>query len=168
MRLDFSKVFEWSIYYERAGSKDGSAKDIALMHTEARLFLEHFNWCAGVLEEYVGFIYPGIVAVFLFRIRPAREGVDEWVWIVVGDLPPAYITCEESPNPAAALDAYIGAMEEWVDAASRGASTDGLIPVNVAPTAENGERLKLRLELIDKNILSGYLDDLGRPSGIAE
>lgn len=68
--------------------------------------------------------------------------MDEWIWILVGDLPPAYITCEESPNPASALDAYIGAMDEWVNAAKNGISTNGLIPANVAPTPENAEALQ--------------------------
>jgi hypothetical protein len=160
MRPSLSKVIEWNAYFLRAGSKDDDAKLIAQMHAEARSFLEYFNWCAEILEEYVGFVYPGIVAVFLFRIRPAREGVDEWVWVIVGDLPPAYITCEESPNPATALDAYLGAMQEWVDAASRGVPTNELIPVNIAPSRENAERLRVRLNFLDENVLSGYEEDL--------
>lgn len=157
---DLSRVFEWGTYFDRAGSKDKDVDNIARMHREARQFVEYFRWCAEVLEEYVGMIYPGIVAVFLFRIRPAREGVDDWVWVVVGDLPPAYITCEDAPNPATALDAYIGAMQEWVDAASSGASTDTLIPVNVEATKENADRLRVRLKFLDEHILSGYKEDL--------
>lgn len=86
--------------------------------------------------------------------------VDEWIWIVVGDLPPAYITCEESPNPASALDAYIGAMGEWVNAAKKRISTNGLIPVNVTPTLENAEALQKRLAFLDERILSQYRSDL--------
>lgn len=160
MKPNMSKVFEWNSYFGRAGSKDVDAAEIAQLHSEARAFLEYFDWCAEVLEEYVGFVYPGIVAVFLFRILPAREGVDDWVWVIVGDLPSAYITCEESPNPATALDSYVGAMQEWVDAASRGAPTDNLIPVNVPATKDNAERLGSRLKFLDENILSGYSEDL--------
>lgn len=160
MKLDMSKVFEWRSYFERAGSKDADAAAITKLHREARDFLVHFKWCADVLEEYVGFIYPGIVGVFLFRIRPAREGVDGWVWVIVGDLPPAYITCEESPNPATALDSYIGAMLDWVNAVDRGESIDELIPVNVAATKKNAEHLRVRLKFLDDEILSGYLEDL--------
>jgi hypothetical protein len=42
------------------------------------------------------------VVVFLFEIIPSREDVDDKVWLIVGDLPPAYITAEDAPNPAAA------------------------------------------------------------------
>lgn len=158
--LEFSKVLDWTKYFERAGSKDEDAKAIAQMHAEARSYIEYFNWCGEVLEEYVGFVYPGIVGVFLFKIQPAKQNIDEWVWVITGDLPPAYITCEDSPNPATALDSYIGAMEEWVDAASKGELTSGLIPVNVEPTKSNAERLRARLQYLDEKILSGYQEDL--------
>jgi hypothetical protein len=82
------------------------------------------------------------------------------VWVIVGDVPPAYITVEDAPNPATALDAYIGAMQEWVDAARAGGSVADLIPVNVPPTVENAERLGRRLQFIDEEILSQYADDL--------
>jgi hypothetical protein len=108
----------------------------------------------------VGFIYPGIVGVFLFQFVLAGKEIGEWVWVLVGDLPPAYITCEDCPNPATALDGYIGAMEEWVEAAEHGGPTDHLIPVNVVPSKENAQRLKARLNWLDEKILSGLADDL--------
>ncbi|MES2975767.1 MAG: hypothetical protein V4757_19275 [Pseudomonadota bacterium] len=161
MKPDLLKVFEWDRYFEKAGSKDEDREIIENMHAEARSFIEFFDWCDAVVSEYVGFIYPGIVGVFLFRIKPAWKNVDEWVWCIVGDLPPAYITCEESPNPATALDSYIGAMQDWVDAASNGRSTEGLIPVDVEPTIVSAERLGVRLRYLDEKILSGYREDLG-------
>ena len=160
VRPNLSKVFKWDSYYSRAGSRVPNANDIQELHARATDYLSKFGWCRRILEHYVGFIYPGIVAVFLFKIEPSRASVDDWVWVVVGDLPPAYITCEASPNPATALDSYIGAMEEWVAAAEVGAPTDGLIPVNVPATPENAAMLKSRLQFLDKEILSGYSEDL--------
>jgi hypothetical protein len=162
MVLDMDKLVKWDAHLRAAGSTGKDLQAIVGMHKEARSFLESFKWCTAVLDEYLGMAYPGIVGVFLFRIAPAREGVDEWVWVIVGDLPPAYITCEESPNPACALDAYIGAMNEWVVAASSGGSVDELIPVNVEPSKENAERLGLRLKFIDDKILSNFKNDLER------
>ncbi|WP_197507168.1 hypothetical protein [Mitsuaria sp. 7] len=160
MQPDMSKVFEWNTYFERSGSRDDDAVRIAALHQEAKGFLTSFKWCVAVEEEYVGFIFPGIVGVFLFKIQGISEAIDEWVWIVVGDLPPAYITCEESPNPATALDSYMGAMREWIEAIDRGDSVDGLIPVNAPATRETAKQLAARLKFIDENILSGYDEDL--------
>lgn len=81
------------------------------------------------------------------RIEPTRKDVDEWIWVIVGDLSPAYITCEESPNPVTTLDACIGAMQEWGEAAEQGAPTDHLIPVNVEPLKEIASRVEDATEI---------------------
>jgi hypothetical protein len=130
------------------------------MLKEATDYLDSFKWCRQIVESYVGIAVPGVVAVFLSRIIPNQPDVDEWLWLIVGDLPPAYITTEDAPNPATALDAYIGAMEKWVDAARSGKPVDGLIPVNVPPTKEYADMLAKRLRLLDAEILSHYKEDL--------
>lgn len=79
--------------------------------------------------------------------------MDSWVWVIVGDVPPAYITCEDAKNPYEALDAYMGAMEEWVRAAQTGESVADLIPVNVPATPANAAMLDRRPKLIDEQIL---------------
>lgn len=128
--------------------------------SDARNFLLYYNWCRKIEEEYIGIFVDGIIGVFLFRILPAEENVDEWIWVVVGDVPSAYLTCDLCPNAAAALDGYIGAMSEWVDAATRGESVAELIPVNVPATKENGELLRKKLLFLDERVLSDYREDL--------
>lgn len=154
---DLSKVIDWVDYLS---SQKRDVDEIESMYSEAKDFLEFYDWCSEIRSAYVGFLYPGIVGVFLFQILPTRQDVDEWVWVVVGDLPPAYLTTEDCPNPATALDGYIGAMMEWVHAAQNGESVADLIPVNVPATKENGDILKTRLDFLDQRILMEYQDDL--------
>jgi len=122
--------------------------------------IEFYNWCSDVREEYVGMFYPGVLGVFLFRIDPARDGVDEWLWVVVGNLPEAYITSEDCPNAALALERYIGALEDWVEAAENGDSVLDLIPVNVPATPEWAAELNGRLEFLKDRILPLHAVDL--------
>ncbi len=154
---ELSKVAEWSKYLE---AEQEDVDEVKSMYKEATSFLEFYDWCSAIQESYVGMLYPGIVAVFLFKINPARKDVDEWIWVVVGDLPSAYLTTDECPNPATALDGYIGAMLEWVDAAKNGKSVADLIPVDVPATRENADMLKTRLKFLDEQILSEYKEDL--------
>jgi len=155
--LDISKVVEWSKYL---AAQNENVAEMNSMHQEAREFLEFYDWCLEIKESYVGILYPEIVAVFLFKIVPSRENVDEWIWVIVGDLPPAYLTIDVCTNPATALDGYIGAMLEWVDAAQKGKSIAELIPVNVPASKENANMLKTRLDFLNEKILSEYQDDL--------
>lgn len=159
MSIDFTKVIAANAI---EGEDAKETVHLKAMLDEAKRYLLSFDWCAAIRETYMGrdFGIGGILAVFLFRITPAGDHVDEWLWVIVGDVPPAYITTEDAPNPACALDGYIGAMREWVDAAMSGRSVDSLIPVNVSPTPELAEQLKGRLNFLDKKILSYYQDDL--------
>ena len=156
---DLTKVIKWN---DMVKSSHGDLKEFMQLHEEARGYLSSFKWCVDILDEYAGILYAGIVGVFLFRIVPAREDVDEWIWVVVGDLPPAYLTCDQCPNPASALDGYIGAMSEWVSAVENGESVAALIPVNVKSTLENADKIKTRLNFLDERILIDYKDDLRR------
>ena len=154
--LDLRRVIPWSTYLELDLEDRDVGEDY---YARARGYLEYFDWCLEISESYVGILNPGIVGIFLFKIVP-DERADDLVWVVVGDLPPAYLTVDICPNSATALDGYIGAMEEWVEAAAAGKSVDGLIPVNVPPTKEYAEMLGSRLKFLDEEILSEYEDDL--------
>jgi hypothetical protein len=155
---NLSKVTSWEIYLSSISEEREATLSL---YQEATEYLTFFSWCKCIKNAYVGILVPDVVGVFLFEIEPNRDGVDSWIWVIVGDLPPAYITCEDSPNPACALDAYIGAMTEWVGAARSGASVASLIPVNVAANVENADALDKRLTFLDQRILSGLKEDLG-------
>src|SRR5262249_54855694 len=131
------------------------------MRAGAERFLGSFAWCGGVAESYFGLGVGGIVAVFLFRIRPARAGVDEWLWVVTGDLPPAYLVTDQAPNPACALEGSIDRMREWAGAARRGRPVVDSIPVNVPPTPEWANKLAGRLDVLEEHVLGSRKRDLG-------
>ncbi|WP_206532300.1 MULTISPECIES: hypothetical protein [unclassified Mesorhizobium] len=117
----------------RLPSTDKSTGDEELdaARREARKYLEFYDWVSAIKGEYFGYGADGIIYIFLFEIVPGRPDVAQWIWVIVGDVPPTYIPCDDAKNPYEALDGYIGAMEEWVEAARQGKSVAKLIPVNV-------------------------------------
>jgi hypothetical protein len=76
---DLSRVVEWSKYL--AVQKEDVA-EMNSMYQDAREFLEFYDWCSEIKESFIGMLYPGIVAVFLFRVVPFRQDVDEWIWVI--------------------------------------------------------------------------------------
>jgi hypothetical protein len=133
--------------------------DIEELTGRALTFVQGFTWLREVKETYVGAIFPGIIGIFLLRIEPTREGVDEWTWVIVGDVPPAYITCEDAAVPWEALDGYIGALEPWIAAVRAGQAVDKLMPVNAPATEEYASQLETRLKFLDERIIP----ELGGP-----
>ena len=127
---------------------------------DAISFLNKQSWHDGYANIYTGLVIEGIIGVYLFEIKHSRINVDDYVWVIVGDIPPAYITCEDAPNAPCALDGYIGAMDEWVKAVQSGHSVDDLIPVNVPATSDWAKKLATRLVFLKDKVLCNYQQDL--------
>ena len=121
--------------------------------TEARHFLGRFAWCEEIRAGYLAWAVTGILGVFLFEIRPGRPGVDDRLWVVVGDLPPAYLVCTDAATWQEALSGYVLELQRWVDTVRRDGDLAGLIPVNAPPTPESADRLQPRLDFIRKTLL---------------
>jgi len=118
-------------------------------------FLTAFRWCAVVKEGFLAFNSSYIIGVFLFRIEPRLRGVDDTLWVVVGDGPPAYLVCDKAPDWRAALSCYVEEMQKWVDAVRAGKSVEDIIPVDVTPTLEHADMLSRRLSFIQDR----FVDD---------
>lgn len=116
-------------------------------------FIRSFDWSGELLAMYEGFQEPNMLGVFLMHLRPAQPQVDEWLWVVVGDLPPAYLVADDNPTVAQAVLGYAAEMQRWVDAARAGAPVDDLIPVNVPPTTEFADMLSSRLAILRGTVL---------------
>jgi hypothetical protein len=138
------------------GDNDQDTALLRQMFKEAESYLCSFDWCGSIAQSYFGLGIGGVVAVFLFRIVPKQEGVDEWLWVVVGDLPSAYLVTDDNPTPASALEAYVAEMSAWVDAVENGRPVADLIPVNVPPTRENSQQLRNRLTFLSANVIPRY------------
>lgn len=153
-----------------ASSNIEESAELLELASEARAFLLAHKWCKEVRE---GFFDRGFskVAVFLFQIDPAPPA-DPEVWVIVGDLPPAYIDTQTCPNGAAALDGYVGAVREWAEAVLSRQGTHGLIPIvkrgslePLQPSADLAQLLLARMDFIDRELLAGWADELDTEVG---
>jgi hypothetical protein len=102
---------------------------------------------------WVGEYIPGVIAIFLVELHRSEPDVDPFTWVIVGDLPPAYLNPVYCGSPQAALRGYIEEMSAWVEAVQKGESTDDMIPVNAEPTKENATALTTRLRFLEREIL---------------
>lgn len=126
---------------------------LKMMAEEAHEFLETFRWCKNVRRSWFGSGVGGVYAVFFFEIEPRSKNVDKWLWVIVGDLPPAYVVVDASPTPHAALANYVQMMQEWLEAVRNKQPLDDCIPVNAKPTIGNANLLERRLDFIPREFL---------------
>lgn len=146
-------VLEFSEFLKERMDEAG---DFDSLLAEARNYLAKFKWCKEIRSFYIGGGVGGIYAVFLFEIENSASPDDDWLWVVVGDIPPAYLVANGGPrNPQEALLAYINLMGEWVAAVKKGEPVGHLIPVNVPPTPKYAEMLESRIAFLRDRFVSG-------------
>ncbi|MEZ8255628.1 hypothetical protein AB6C79_23065, partial [Vibrio splendidus] len=147
------KYAKWGCSVSKLNYATKPPPDLSESIEYAESYINAQNWCDQITDSYLGLYEEGIVTIVLFKIESEYSNVDDCVWCITGDIPPAYITCDSAVDPVSALGGYIGAMDDWVEAALKGKSVDELIPVNVAPTKEYAEMLKSRLDFLFENIV---------------
>jgi len=115
--------------------------------------LGEFSWAKQTGNVWVAESIPGVFGLFLVELDTVSADVDRYVWVAVGDIPPAYLSTQHCASPKEALKGYLAEMSAWVKAVENGDSVDDLIPVNAAPTKENADALKSRLSFLESRIL---------------
>ncbi len=128
---------------------------VALMDDieEAVDFILGLKWCVSIVNKYFGYSQEGIISIFFFEIDTSDDHVDRGIWIIVGDLPYAYIVTDSAKSPSEALCAYIDEMQRWVYAVQNDLAFNNIIPVSVDNKIENAENLNRRLKFLEERIL---------------
>lgn len=142
------------------GEDHEESEQLRALYEKARGFIKSFKWAGEIKDAHFGLGVADIIAIFLFELVPLAEDVDRFLWVIVGDVPPAYLVIDNASNPACALATYVAEMNNWVDAVNAGESIEQCIPVNGAPTKENAASLKKRLAFIEREILQCYTGDM--------
>jgi hypothetical protein len=132
------------------------AEETALLQEmlrHATEYVTNFRWCPPIDQVYFGCGVGGILAVFLFHFRQRIHGTDEWLWIVEGDLPAAYIVLDRACDPPSAVEVYCQLMQDWAKAVLEKRSVNVVFPVKAPPTPENAQNLMKRLNFIRQRLL---------------
>jgi len=135
------------------GGDDLDTRLLREMAEEAVRYVRSFRWCIELNEQFFVDGYGGIVALFLFRITIRKVEAPEGVWVVVGDIPSAYLEFEAAPTPHAAFLRYIEGVEEWLTATPEERASGDLIPIEVPPGDEFLDMLRGRMDTLRSLVL---------------
>jgi hypothetical protein len=134
------------------GTDDQETAELVAMHQRAREFLTSHPWCAAIGEELAGGGVGGVVSVSLFRTTLA-SGDEEWLWVVEGDLPSAYLVTDAARTPAEALERYAELMEDWIETVRAGAGFEDVFPVRAPRDEEHASMLESRIRFLRREIV---------------
>jgi hypothetical protein len=123
---------------------------------EAKKFVASQRWVDRVFDGYLAKGFDGILGIFYFEVLPKSKKLDSEIWVITGDLPPAYFSTDYLPEPINVLDSYICEMRIWINAVKRGDSVEELIPVKVPAEPKYAQILKDRMDFLEKNVVKGF------------
>ena len=129
-------------------------EEVKELAKEAHSYLLSFPWCLSINKGWLVYSCGYVIGLFCFEIVPdVAKGTDDHVWVIVGDLPPAYIGILSAPSAHSALDLYIKLMEEWASKVNNGEDISDCYPVNVPATKEYADMLTTRMNLLKEDHL---------------
>ena len=115
---------------------------------QGKNYIERYTWCEGVNNAWLAYYLEGIFAINIFEVSSSNPNVDKYIWILTGDLPPAYIDIESASFPLEVLSAYIEIMQDWVDTVKADGNVEECYPVEVEANLDHAEMLDYRLKLL--------------------
>lgn len=137
-------------------SDEANAEEITLlsaMKAEAEGFVSAFSWAPNISSSTLCFGVGGVIAIFLFKFGSLIGDTDDKLWVIVGDLPSAYLVVDEDDDPRQATERYCELMDDWCEAVEQGSDLSEVYPVDVPATSENSELLRKRISFIRNEIL---------------
>jgi hypothetical protein len=136
------------------------SREVWQLAEDAEAYLLEAPWCFSIRSTKMAWSLAPKIGVFAITIEPANPDIIAEFWVIVGDLPPAYLPLERALHWQDALELYCNGMQMWVDAVREGRSVAELIPVAVAPTMDHADLLQLRLDFIRNHFLNVEEQDI--------
>ena len=151
MKVDVSKMILIDTIMKKDIKDDLSIYSLTV---EAKQFILNKKWCKNIINGYLAKSIEGIMCVYFFEIEPSQKNIDNYLWVIVGDIPPAYLVIDNSPDANSAINTYVNEMRIWIKAVKNNESLENIIPLNVPPEEKYADMLETRMVFIEKKILN--------------
>lgn len=135
------------------GCDEEETRLLNAMAEEARQYILAFSWAPRKFECNFIWGVGGVFAIFLFDFGQLIAGTDDKLWVVVGDIPSAYLVVEPDDSPRDATERYCDMMDQWCSAVKNKADLSDVYPIQAAPTLINADLLKRRINFVRQDLI---------------
>jgi len=102
------------------------------------------------------------LCIFLMEIDNAASDEDNFLWIMVGDIPSMHLDVYGTKTTIEVLDRYNALARDWIFNVQHGLSVDDCYPFDTESTIEMADMLKKRVDFIEKTIIPN-IDEIKLP-----
>ena len=98
------------------------------------------------------------INIFLYEIENEQSSEDNFIWIMVGDLPAIYLDTYSVKTTKQVIENYIDLADDWIHHAESDQSLNDCFPFDTNTSIENINMLKKRIQLLRDNIFPNIPD----------
>jgi hypothetical protein len=149
---------KYPINYKSLSTNIEYHSEVNALHKEAETYLMGFKWCRTIKNSFLYTNIGYVLCIFLFEIDNTQSKDDNFLWIIVGDLPTMYLDVYGSKTTKEALEGYIELAEDWIYNIKAGQSVNNCYPFKAEPTLEMAELLEKRTLFIKNQLLNNVED----------
>jgi len=140
-------------------------EEVIKMHDQASTYLKKFEWCKAIKNSTLYLNLGVTLCIFLFEIENLASKEDNFLWMMVGDIPPMYLDVYGSKTTVDVLERYTALAKDWISSIELGESIDDCYPFEAMPTIEMANLLKTRVNLIQNSIIPN-IDEISLPPSL--
>ena len=133
--------------------------EVVDVYKTAEKYLLGFDWCKNIKNSALYTNLGETFCVFLFEIDNSASDEDNFLWIVVGDLPSMYLDIHGCKTTKEVIENYVELAEDWIKHVRANKPVDERYPFNVSPTLEMAELLEKRTYFM-RNTLIENIEDI--------
>jgi len=121
-------------------------------------YLLSFTWCAKIKESFIYTNVGDVFCVFLFEIENTASAEDNFLWVIVGDIPSMYLDIYGPTSTKGVLQRCIDLAEGWIFEVKNGSAVDECFPFNAEPTIELAELLEKKISFMKTTLIENIPD----------
>lgn len=156
---------KYPVSFESVSQNIEYYKEVINAQERASTYLRGFNWCNGTKNCTLYLNLGATLCIFLFEIENSASADDNFLWVVVGDIPAMYLDVYGSKTTIEVLKRYSALARDWIFNVESGLSVDDCYPFDALPTAEMADMLRTRVSLIENTIILN-VDEISLPAAL--
>jgi len=127
--------------------------EVVALHNEATEYLTGFKWCKKILNTNLYLNLGAVLCVFVFEIENAASSSDNYLWVIVGDLPAMYLDIHGPKTIKEALKYYISLASGWIYKVKAGKPLDDCYPFKAIQTTEIANIFQNKISFLRNNVM---------------
>lgn len=137
-------------------------KEVVEMNLVASAYIQGFQWCKEVKESVLYLNLGSTLCIFLLEIENSSSTEDNFLWIMVGDIPSMYLDVYGPKTTIQVIEDYVFLAKQWISKVESGLSVANCYPFEAAPTLEMAEMLKKRIKFYEEKLIPN-IDEIPLP-----